>query len=82
MPRKSGNPLLAAVQALQPDLETEKGAALVTNGGAGFVDPNLDGMLTQYGMMGASASPTRRSTSSSGSSPGRSSLTASTSPRS
>jgi NAD(P)-dependent dehydrogenase (short-subunit alcohol dehydrogenase family) len=44
--------LLAAVQALLPDLRSEKGAVLVTNGGAGFVDPNVDAMLTQYGMMG------------------------------
>ncbi|MDB4993092.1 MAG: Short-chain dehydrogenase/reductase [Myxococcaceae bacterium] len=44
--------LLAAVQALLPDLKSEKGAILVTNGGAGFVDPGMDAMLTQYGIMG------------------------------
>jgi len=44
--------LLAAVQAVLPDLESQKGALLVTNGGAGFVDPNMDAMLTQYGIMG------------------------------
>ena len=44
--------LLAAVQALLPDLKSEKGAVLVTNGGAGFVDPGVDAMLTQYGLMG------------------------------
>jgi NAD(P)-dependent dehydrogenase (short-subunit alcohol dehydrogenase family) len=44
--------LLAAVQALLPDLKREKGAILVTNGGAGFVDPGVDAMLTQYGLMG------------------------------
>jgi NADP-dependent 3-hydroxy acid dehydrogenase YdfG len=44
--------LLAAVQALLPDLKSQKGAVLVTNGSAGFVDPNVDGLLTQYGMMG------------------------------
>jgi NAD(P)-dependent dehydrogenase (short-subunit alcohol dehydrogenase family) len=44
--------LLAAVQALLPDLRSEKGAVLVTNGGAGFVDPNVDGVLTQHGLMG------------------------------
>jgi NAD(P)-dependent dehydrogenase (short-subunit alcohol dehydrogenase family) len=44
--------LLATVQALLPDLKSEKGAILVTNGGAGFVDPDVDGMLTQYGIMG------------------------------
>jgi hypothetical protein len=40
------------VQALLPDLKSQKGAVLVTNGSAGFVDPNVDGLLTQYGMMG------------------------------
>lgn len=44
--------LVAAVQAVLPDLKSEKGAILVTNGGAGFVDPDVDGMLTQYGIMG------------------------------
>lgn len=44
--------LLAAVQALLPDLKSTKGAILVTNGAAGFVDPDMDAMLTQYGMMG------------------------------
>jgi NADP-dependent 3-hydroxy acid dehydrogenase YdfG len=44
--------LLAAVKALLPDLKSEKGAVLVTNGGAGFVDPGVDAMLTQYGIMG------------------------------
>lgn len=44
--------LLAAVQALLPDLKREKGAILVTNGGSGFVDPDMDGLLTQYGRMG------------------------------
>ena len=44
--------LLAAVQALLPDLKSEKGALLVTNGGAGFVDPDMDALITQYGMMG------------------------------
>ena len=44
--------LLATVQALLPDLESERGAVLVTNGGAGFVDPDMDAMITQYGMMG------------------------------
>ena len=44
--------LLSAVQALLPDLKSEKGAVLVTNGGAGFVDPDMDGFITQYGIMG------------------------------
>ncbi len=48
--------LLATVQALLSDLKTERGAILVTNGGAGFVDPGVDGMLTQYGIMGLGVS--------------------------
>jgi NAD(P)-dependent dehydrogenase (short-subunit alcohol dehydrogenase family) len=44
--------LVAAVQAALPDLKSEKGALLVTNGGAGFIDPTTDGMLVQYGLMG------------------------------
>lgn len=44
--------LLATVQALLPDLKSTSGAVLVTNGGAGFVDPDVDAMITQYGIMG------------------------------
>lgn len=44
--------LLTAVQTLLPDLKSEKGAILVTNGGAGFVDPGVDAMIAQYGLMG------------------------------
>ena len=44
--------LLTTVQALLPDLKSEKGAILVTNGGAGFADPKVDAFVTQYGMMG------------------------------
>jgi len=44
--------LVAVVQAALPDLKAQKGAILVTNGGAGFVDPGMDAMLIQYGMMG------------------------------
>jgi NAD(P)-dependent dehydrogenase (short-subunit alcohol dehydrogenase family) len=44
--------LLAAVQAALPDLKSEKGAVLVTNGAAGLVDPAMDEMLVQWGMMG------------------------------
>jgi len=44
--------LMAAVQAVLPDLKKEKGALLVTNGGAGYVDPPVDGMLVQYGIAG------------------------------
>ncbi len=48
--------LLAAVQAALPDLRREKGALLVTNGGAGFVDPAVDDMLVRYGLMGLGVS--------------------------
>jgi NAD(P)-dependent dehydrogenase (short-subunit alcohol dehydrogenase family) len=48
--------LLTAVQALLPDLKSEKGAVLVTNGYAGIVDPNVDSTLTQYGIMGLGVS--------------------------
>jgi NAD(P)-dependent dehydrogenase (short-subunit alcohol dehydrogenase family) len=44
--------LVTAVQAAHADLKNEKGALLVTNGGAGFVDPFMDGICVQYGMMG------------------------------
>lgn len=44
--------LIAMVQAALPDLRSEKGALLVTNGGAGFIDPTMDGVCVQYGMMG------------------------------
>jgi short-subunit dehydrogenase len=45
--------LVAAVQAVLPDLQKQKDAALlVTNGGAGYVDPAVDAMLVQYGLMG------------------------------
>jgi hypothetical protein len=44
--------LLTAVEALLPDLRSEKGAVLVTNGGAGLVDADVDDMLTRYGLMG------------------------------
>jgi NAD(P)-dependent dehydrogenase (short-subunit alcohol dehydrogenase family) len=44
--------LVAVVQAALPDLRSEKGAVLVTNGGAGFVDPTMDAVCVQYGMMG------------------------------
>ena len=39
--------LAAAVQAILPDLKKAKDPALlVTNGGAGYVDPAMDAMLT------------------------------------
>ena len=48
--------LLVAVRAALPDLKSEKGAVLVTNGGAGFVDPQVDAMIVRYGMMGLGVS--------------------------
>ncbi len=44
--------LVAAVQAAHADLKSEKGALLVTNGGAGFIDPSVDKMMVEYAMMG------------------------------
>lgn len=44
--------LIAAVQAAYPDLKSEKGALLVTNGGAGLVDPAIDKMMVEFGRMG------------------------------
>jgi NADP-dependent 3-hydroxy acid dehydrogenase YdfG len=49
--------LIAAVQAVLPDLKQQKEAALlITNGGAGYVDPSMDAMLVQYGLMGLGVS--------------------------
>jgi NADP-dependent 3-hydroxy acid dehydrogenase YdfG len=45
--------LVAAVQAVLPDLRQQKDAALlITNGGAGYAEPAVDAMLVQWGMMG------------------------------
>jgi NAD(P)-dependent dehydrogenase (short-subunit alcohol dehydrogenase family) len=44
--------LVSVVQAALADLRSEKGAILVTNGGAGFIDPAADAVVVQYGMMG------------------------------
>ncbi|MBX3225670.1 MAG: SDR family NAD(P)-dependent oxidoreductase [Labilithrix sp.] len=41
--------LVAAVQATLPDLEANKGAVLVTNGGFGFFDPNVDKFAASAG---------------------------------
>ncbi|HVJ93660.1 MAG TPA: SDR family NAD(P)-dependent oxidoreductase, partial [Labilithrix sp.] len=46
--------LITAVQAVLPDLRAEKGAVLVTNGGLGFFDPNVDAMGVQWNAMGLS----------------------------
>ncbi len=44
--------LLAAVTAALPDLKAEKGALLVTNGAAGFIEAGMDEMIVKWGMMG------------------------------
>ncbi|MBS2026326.1 MAG: SDR family NAD(P)-dependent oxidoreductase [Deltaproteobacteria bacterium] len=44
--------LMAAVTEALPDLRQAKGAVLVTNGGLGLFDPNMDSMAAQYGSMG------------------------------
>ena len=44
--------LIAAVRAAHADLKSEKGAVLITNGAAGFIDPKMDEMNVQWGMMG------------------------------
>ena len=40
--------LLATVQAALPDLRANKGAVLVTNGGLGFLDPQIDTVAVQW----------------------------------
>jgi NADP-dependent 3-hydroxy acid dehydrogenase YdfG len=40
--------LLATVQAALPDLRANKGAVLVTNGGLGFLDPQVDTVAVQW----------------------------------
>ena len=45
--------LLSAVQEVLPDLRKDKESALlVTNGGLGYFDPNVDAMAAQWGVMG------------------------------
>lgn len=45
---------VAVVQEALPDLEREKGAVLVTNGGFGYVDPQVDAAGVQFSAMGLS----------------------------
>lgn len=40
--------LLATVQAALPDLRANKGAVLVTNGGLGLLDPQVDSVAVQW----------------------------------
>jgi NADP-dependent 3-hydroxy acid dehydrogenase YdfG len=44
--------LLMAVQESLPDLQSNKGAVLVTNGGFGLNDPKIDAVVVQYQAMG------------------------------
>ena len=44
--------LMAAINEALPDLKSTKGAVLVTNGGLGLFDANMDTMAAQYGSMG------------------------------
>jgi NADP-dependent 3-hydroxy acid dehydrogenase YdfG len=44
--------LTAAVRAALPDLKETKGSVLVTNGGLGFFDPNVDKTAVQWNAMG------------------------------
>jgi len=44
--------LLAAVKSALRDLETAKGAVLVTNGGFGLNDPAMDALAVKFGAMG------------------------------
>ncbi len=44
--------LVTLVQAAHADLKSQKGALLVTNGGAGVIDPAVDAAMVQYGLMG------------------------------
>lgn len=44
--------LVAALQAALPDLEAQKGSLLVTNGGLGFFDPEVDKVAVSWGAMG------------------------------
>jgi NADP-dependent 3-hydroxy acid dehydrogenase YdfG len=43
---------VALVQAALPDLRANKGAVLVTNGGLGLLDPQVDAGAVQWGAMG------------------------------
>jgi NADP-dependent 3-hydroxy acid dehydrogenase YdfG len=44
--------LIAAVQAALPDLREQRGAVLVTGGGLGNQDPEIDAMAVSWGSMG------------------------------
>lgn len=44
--------LSAAVRAALPDLKAQKGSVLVTNGGLGYFDPQIDATAVQWNAMG------------------------------
>jgi NADP-dependent 3-hydroxy acid dehydrogenase YdfG len=44
--------LLTLVQTALPDLEAQQGSILVTNGGLGFFDPQVDAAAVSWGVMG------------------------------
>lgn len=45
--------LVSTIQAILPDLQQATNPALlITNGGAGYVDPGVDAAMVQYGLMG------------------------------
>lgn len=46
--------LVAAVQEALPDLRSQKGAVLVTNGGLGYFDPAVDAVGVSWNAMGLS----------------------------
>ncbi len=46
--------LMAAVQTVLPDLKENRGAILVTNGGLGFFDPQIDALGARNDLMGLS----------------------------
>lgn len=46
--------LVSALQAALPDLEAQKGSLLVTNGGLGFFDPEVDKLGASWNAMGLS----------------------------
>lgn len=46
--------LLAAIRAAHADLKAQKGAVLVTNGGFGLSDPNVDAICVKVNAMGLS----------------------------
>ncbi|MEO8706292.1 MAG: SDR family NAD(P)-dependent oxidoreductase [Kofleriaceae bacterium] len=48
------NSLVAAIQAALPDLREQRGAVLITNGGLGFFDPDVDAIGVQWNAMGLS----------------------------